>query len=108
MSDRASKNLNPHPLYSVRPQAVTSETIDELMTRLDVIMDLMSGIPVNTVSFDDAGTAKEQKKQLFIKVWDYLNNLRMVQLLLQVSPDAPGFDDHDQVASSILYRFSEY
>lgn len=107
MSVKTRKRLKSPPFYSVRPQAVTYEAIDELMERLELIMSLLSGIPVDKHPYE-AANAMQQRRRLFIKVRNYLNDLRMAQLLLHLPSTAPEFDDHDQVASSILDMFTEY
>jgi nucleoside phosphorylase len=92
--------------YSVRPRSLTVEAFDELIRRLYVIMEEVSIIPVDKGT--DAAQLKEKRKQLLMSLSNYMSDLKLAQLLLYLPPGTPGFDDHDQVASSVLYRFNQY
>lgn len=92
--------------FTVKPKSVSLDVFDQLILQLKTIMGEVSKIRVERA--EDAGVLSEQRKQLLIKVASYLREVKLSQLLLHISPQAPDFDDHDQVASLLLYNFGRY
>lgn len=92
--------------YSIRPKCLPPEEFREIIRRLNTVISEVAGLRVDFTR--QVVKAGEKKKQLLLKVSRYLSEVKIAQLLLHISPNARGFDDHDLVASLILHQFNYY
>jgi nucleoside phosphorylase len=93
--------------YSIKPRSLPPDGLDVLIQRLKLLLVELSATQIDK-GLGDAGRLGAAKKDLLLKVSNYLRTVKNAQLLLHIPPEPTTFDDHDQVASSILYRFTQY
>lgn len=93
--------------YSIKPRSLPPDGLDVLIRRLKLLLVELSATQIDK-GHGDAGKLGPAKRDLLLKVSNYLRTVKNAQLLLHMSPEPTMFDDHDQVASSILYRFIQY